>query len=107
MLKTQSTYSFALNSDLSAQATLITNNTIYIKEKTTTLNNNLDQSNNYTKTEIITLIETQYTVNGSFIKIVDPVSGKVEISLNTSNIPIHIIFTVVRTDEIKASTSQI
>ena len=53
------------------------------------------------------MIETQYTVNGSFIKIVDPVSGKVEISLNTSNIPIHIIFTVVRTDEIKASTSQI
>ena len=50
------------------------------------------------------MIETQYTFNGSVLKIVDPATGKFRISL-TSNIPINNIFTVVSTDDIKASTS--
>ena len=66
--KSQSNYAFALNADLNTQATLITNNTNAITEVNTTLNNQSDKSNSYTKAEIISFIETQYTFNGSFFK---------------------------------------
>ena len=56
------------------------------------LNSKVDKSNTYTRAEIITFIETQYTFNGSFIKIVDPANGKLRISLNP-NIPISSSFT--------------
>ena len=56
------------------------------------LNSKVDKSDTYTRAEIITFIETQYTFNGSFIKIVDPATGEVRISLN-SNIPITSRFT--------------
>ena len=55
------------------------------------MNNKADKSNSYTKTEIRAFIETQYTFNGSFLKNVDPVTGKFRISLN-SNIPINYIY---------------
>ena len=78
--KTHLTYSFALNADLNTQATLITNNTNAIAELNTTLNNKADKSNSYTRAEIISFIETQYTFNGPSKKIVDPVTGKFRIS---------------------------
>ena len=60
------------------------------------LDTEADKSNSYTRAELITFIETQYTVNGSFIKIVDPANGKFRINLN-SNLPINSSITT-RTD---------
>ena len=50
------------------------------------------------------MTETHYTFNGSCSKIVDPATRKFRISFN-SHIPINDIVTVVRTDDIKASSS--
>ena len=41
------------------------------------LNTRADQSDSYTRAEIIKFIETQSSFNGSFMKIVDPVTGNV------------------------------
>ena len=60
------------------------------------LDTEADKSNSYTRAEPITFIEIHYTVNGSFIKIVDPANGKFRINLN-SNLPINSSITT-RTD---------
>ena len=64
--KAQIHHLFELSSDLNSQATLITNNTYAIPDVNTQLINEADKSNSYTEEEIITLVETQYTFNGSF-----------------------------------------
>ena len=61
---------------------------VYSKaEVDTGLNLKAGKYNSYTRAEITTFIEPQYSFNGSFVKIVDPTTGKFRISLN-SNIPI-------------------
>ena len=51
-----------------------------------------DKSNSYTTTEIISFVEPQYTFNGSFLQIVDPITGTDRISFNP-NVPINSILT--------------
>ena len=81
---------------------MITNNTNASTPITTTLDNNSDKSDSYTRAEIIGFIDSYYTFNGSFLKITDPSSNKFIISLNPDTIN---VFTLLKTDEIKVSTA--
>ena len=65
------------------------------------LNNKYNKSDNSNKAEIISLIESYYTFNGSFLKITDPSTSKFRISLNPTTIN---VFTLVKTNEIKGKT---
>ena len=74
-----------MNADLNSQATLITNNTNAITSIITTLDNKSNKSDSYTRAEIISLIDSYYTFNGSFLKITDPATSKFRIRKSSYN----------------------